>query len=127
MGTVILATGAESRWLHVEGEQDFRGRGVSGCATCDGFLFRGRDVVVIGGGDHAMEDVLHLARTSRQLTVLHRRDRLRASKILADRVMNHSSVRIHWNTTAESFHGGDDLTHVMIRSKAGRSQRLSVS
>jgi len=125
--TIILASGAESRWLNVQGEHDFRGRGVSACATCDGFLFRDRDVVVIGGGDTAMEDALHLARTSRHVTIIHRRDRFRASKVLADRVLTHKSINVRWNTTVDSFHGGDDLTHVTIRSQAGVQDRVKTA
>merc|ERR1712113_352464 len=94
--------------------------------TCDGFLFRGRDVAVVGGGDTAMEDALHLARSSRRVTIIHRRGSFRASKILADRVLNHSSIRVHWNTTVESFHGGKELTHIMV-SKNGKRQRIDVS
>eukprot|EP00978_Attheya_sp_CCMP212_P016630 scaffold43737_cov44-Attheya_sp.AAC.2 len=97
--TVIVATGAESNWLDIPGEYEMRGGGVSSCATCDGAIYRERDVLVIGGGDTAMEDALVLARTSRKVTVVHRRDQFRASKILAQRVMEHPSISILWNTT----------------------------
>ncbi|CAK0810665.1 unnamed protein product [Prorocentrum cordatum] len=125
---VILACGAESRWLQVPGEEAFRGRGVSACATCDGFLFRGKDVAVVGGGDTAMEDALHLARSSRRVTVVHRRGRLTASRFLAERVLNHSSISVQWNQTVESFHGAGDLSHVMLKSSVGgQKDRLDVS
>eukprot|EP00550_Attheya_septentrionalis_P007777 CAMPEP_0198284348 /NCGR_PEP_ID=MMETSP1449-20131203/3821_1 /TAXON_ID=420275 /ORGANISM="Attheya septentrionalis, Strain CCMP2084" /LENGTH=686 /DNA_ID=CAMNT_0043981375 /DNA_START=127 /DNA_END=2187 /DNA_ORIENTATION=- len=97
--TIIVATGAESNWLDIPGEYEMRGGGVSSCATCDGAIYRERDVLVIGGGDTAMEDALVLARTSRKVTVVHRRDQFRASKILAQRVMEHPSISILWNTT----------------------------
>ena len=103
--TVIVATGAETRWLGVEGEQLYRGGGVSSCATCDGFLFRDQDVVVVGGGDTAMEDALVLARTSKSVTVVHRRGRFRASKVLADRVKAHAKIKIRWNATVARFSG----------------------
>jgi thioredoxin reductase (NADPH) len=103
--TIILATGADSRWLGVDGEYQYRGGGVSSCATCDGFLFRDKHVVVIGGGDTAMEDALVLARTSSKVTIIHRRDTFRASHILAKRVHEHPNIFIKWNTTVVSFDG----------------------
>lgn len=117
--TVIVATGADSRWLGVKGEHDFRGKGVSSCATCDGFLFRDQPVVVVGGGDTAMEDALVLARTSSSVTVIHRRDSFRASKVLADRVLSHPKISVVWNSVVEEFVGNaEQLTHVVIKSSA---------
>jgi len=105
--TIIMATGASARWLGVSGEQDFRGKGVSTCATCDGFLHRDADVVVVGGGDTAMEDALVLARTSKSVVLIHRRDEFRASKILSERVKEHPKISIQWNTVVEEFLGDD--------------------
>ena len=111
--TIIVATGAESRWLGVPGEYALRGGGVSSCATCDGNIYRGKDVVVVGGGDTAMEEALVLARTSRKVTVIHRRDAFRASKVLATRVMEHPTIEIVWNSvvtevTGDAVDTGDD-------------------
>lgn len=102
---IIVATGADSRWLGVQGEWEMRGGGVSSCATCDGYLFADQDVVVIGGGDTAMEDALVLARTSKSVTVIHRRDKFRASKVLADRVLSHPKIKVRWDTEVVSFEG----------------------
>jgi len=103
--TIIVATGADSRWLGIDGEEDFKGGGVSSCATCDGFLFRDMDVAVVGGGDTAMEDALVLARTSKSVTVVHRRDSFRASRALAERVRQHPKIVVRWNATVEKFSG----------------------
>eukprot|EP00537_Pseudo-nitzschia_pungens_P009162 CAMPEP_0172380196 /NCGR_PEP_ID=MMETSP1060-20121228/70309_1 /TAXON_ID=37318 /ORGANISM="Pseudo-nitzschia pungens, Strain cf. cingulata" /LENGTH=728 /DNA_ID=CAMNT_0013107947 /DNA_START=665 /DNA_END=2851 /DNA_ORIENTATION=- len=103
--SIIVATGADSKWLGIPGEFELRGGGVSSCATCDGFLFSGRHVLVVGGGDTAMEDALVLARTSKKVTLIHRRDTFRASKVLADRVKNHPLIEIQWNTVLETIEG----------------------
>ena len=100
---VIVATGADSNWLDVPGEYEFRGKGISSCATCDGFLYRDKPVVVIGGGDTAMEDALVLARTSSSVTVIHRRDKFRASRVLAQRVMSNSKITVKWNSAVKEF------------------------
>jgi len=103
--TVIIATGADSKWLGIPGEWELRGGGVSSCATCDGFLFKDKHVVVVGGGDTAMEDALVLARTSEKVTIVHRRDEFRASAILAERVVNHDRIEIVWNATVTEILG----------------------
>jgi len=103
--TVILSTGADSRWLGIEGEHKYRGGGVSSCATCDGFLYKDQEVIVIGGGDTAMEDALVLARTSSKVTVIHRRDSFRASHVLAQRVLQNDKIEVLWNKTTVKFEG----------------------
>jgi thioredoxin reductase (NADPH) len=107
--TVIVATGASARWLGIPGEELLRGRGVSTCATCDGAFFREKHIVVVGGGDSAMEEALFLTRFGSRVTVIHRRDSLRASKIMADRARSHPKIQFIWNTAVDEVIGE---THV---------------
>ena len=101
--SVIIATGAQARWLGLESEQRLQGSGVSGCATCDGFFFRGREVAVIGGGNTAVEEALYLTHHASKVTLIHRRDSLRAEKILQKRLMSHPKVQVIWNSVVEEI------------------------
>ncbi|HET6537783.1 MAG TPA: thioredoxin-disulfide reductase [Sphingopyxis sp.] len=105
--TLVIATGAQAKWLGVEGEQELSGKGVSACATCDGFFYRGKKVVVIGGGNTAVEEALYLTNHSDDVTLIHRRDSLRSEKILQDRLMANPKISILWNKAVERFVGGE--------------------
>ncbi len=113
---VIVATGASARWLGIPGEARLRGRGVSTCATCDGAFFREKHIVVVGGGDSAMEEALFLTRFGYKVTVIHRRDTLRASKIMADRAFSHEKISFVWNTAVEEAIGDDKLRALKLRN-----------
>ena len=126
--SVIVATGARARWLGLPSEQEFLNRGVSACATCDGALYRGREMAVVGGGDTAMEEALFLTRFASTVHVIHRRDALRASKIMAKRALDHPKIRFVWDSVVEEVLGDDDgVTELRLRNRqTGAGSRLPV-
>lgn len=124
--TVIIATGASAKWLGVPGEERLTGRGVSACATCDGFFFRNRDLVVVGGGDSAMEEALFLTKFASRVTVVHRRDEFRASAIMARRVLEHEKIGVIWNAEVKSINGADAVDSVsLVDTVTGTEQTLA--
>jgi thioredoxin reductase (NADPH) len=112
--SVIVSTGASARWLGIDGETRLRGKGVSACATCDGFFFKDKPVVVIGGGDTAMEEALFLTRMCESVTVVHRRDEFRASAIMAERVLENPKINVVWNATVVDVEGENVVEGVRV-------------
>lgn len=126
--TVVLATGAQARWLGLDSEQTFNGRGVSACATCDGFFYRERHVAVIGGGNTAVEEALYLANICESVTLVHRRDSLRAEQIMQDRLLNHPKIQVKWNRTVKEVLGDDSgVTGLLLAATDGaEDEEISV-
>lgn len=120
---IIIATGSSYRELGVSGEKRLAGHGVSWCATCDGFFFREQDIAVVGGGDSAMEEATFLTRFARSVTVVHRRDSLRASKIMQDRAMSDPKIRFCWNSEVVEMLGEERLTGLLLRDVESGEQR----
>lgn len=118
--TVIIATGAQARWLGLPSEKKFQGFGVSGCATCDGFFFRGKEICVVGGGNTALEEALYLTHHASKVTLIHRRDAFRGEKIMQDRVMNHPKITVVWDSVVDEIIGDEQpapsVTGVRVRN-----------
>jgi thioredoxin reductase (NADPH) len=124
---IIIATGASAKWLGLPNEKRLQGRGVTACATCDGFFFKGKDVVVIGGGDTAMEEAIFLTRYVNHVTIIHRRDTFRASKIMQDRARNNPKISLIMESEVVDVLGDDAVTGVQIRHvRTGDEQKLPV-
>src|SRR5512132_4216419 len=124
--TLIVATGASAKWLGVPGEEKLRGRGVSACATCDGFFFRDRELVVVGGGDTAMEEASFLTKFASGVTIVHRRDAFRASKVMVDRALGNPKIRVVWDSVLEEIIGDDAVTGVTVRNvRTGEAAPMS--
>ncbi len=124
---IIIATGASAKWLGLPSEQRLQGRGVSACATCDGFFFKKKDVAVVGGGDTAMEEATFLTRYANHVTVIHRRDTLRASKIMQDRAFKNPKISFIWDTDVTEVLGEEEVTGLRLRNvKTGEENILPV-
>ena len=115
--SVIISTGAQARWLGLENEAKFQGHGLSACATCDGFFFKDKEVAVIGGGNSAAEEALFLTKFATKVYLVHRRDKLRAEKILQDRLKQNSKIEFIWNSEVAKFNGNDDLESIDLLNK----------
>ena len=127
---LIIATGAKAKWLGLPSEEHFKGYGVSACATCDGFFYRGKEVIVVGGGNSAVEEALYLANLASRVTLVHRRDTLKAERILQDRLLKHPKITPVWNSESEEILGEENppgVTHVRLKNlKTGASEDRKV-
>lgn len=119
---VIIATGASPRKLGIKGEQEFSAKGVSYCATCDGPFFKNQEIIVAGGGDSAMEEAIFLTKFGKNVHVVHRRDKLRASKIMQDRALENNKIKFHWNSAIEEIKGGEKVNQITIKNLSTNNQ-----
>ena len=125
--TVIISTGAQARWLGLENESKFQGHGLSACATCDGFFFKDKEVAVIGGGNSAAEEALFLTKFATKVYLIHRRDKLRAEKILQDRLKENSKIEFIWNSEVTKFNGNHDLESIdLLNKKDNKTSTLKI-
>src|SRR5438309_2376032 len=123
--TLILATGAQARWLEIPSEEKFKGFGVSACATCDGFFYRGKQVVVVGGGNTAVEEALFLTNFASKVTIVHRRSHFRAERILQDRLFKHPKIKVVWDSILDEIRGSEEPVKVsQVRLKNIKSGTL---
>ena len=124
--TVIIATGAKAKWLNIDGEEKFRGYGVSACATCDGFFYKNKDVAVVGGGNTAAEEALFLSNLCKKVILIHRRDKLRAEKILQKRLFEKKNIEFLWNSTVEKILGKNDekvISSIIVSNVQNKSEQ----
>lgn len=120
--TCVIATGASAQWLGIESETRLMGRGISGCATCDGFFFKEKDIIVVGGGDSAMEEALFLTKFAKSIKILVRRDKLRASSIMQERAKNHPKITFLWDTEVKEFVGKERLDGIKIANNKTKKE-----
>ena len=125
--SVIISSGASAKWLDIKGEKELQGHGVSACATCDGFFFKEKEVIVVGGGDSAMEEALFLTKFATKVYIVHRRDSFRASKIMQDRVLGNDKIEVLWNKEVTEIHGSESVESVSLSdTKDGSSSEVSI-
>ena len=123
--SLIISTGASARWLGMDSEKEYSGRGVSACATCDGFFFRDQDVAVVGGGDTALEEALYLANICKSVTLIHRRDEFRGSKIMQKRAVDHEKISIFWDTVVDEVLGNSMAGMTSLKVKNVKTEKVT--
>ena len=125
--SVIISSGASAKWLDIKGEKELQGHGVSACATCDGFFFKEKEVIVVGGGDSAMEEALFLTKFAKKVYIVHRRDSFRASKIMQDRVLGNDKIEVLWNKEVTEIQGSESVESVSLSdTKDGSSSEVNI-